>query len=146
MLQDRGVESPDPLPRLCSAERLFSSYFQRGWSRLRRLRFVIRSRPSPTVGQSSSIIHRGPISTSGTKWRVKLSIDDFGTGYSSLSYLRRFPVDTLKIDQSFIAAMETERDNCAIVSTVVALGHNLGLQVVAEGVETLSQFQKLRTI
>jgi EAL domain-containing protein (putative c-di-GMP-specific phosphodiesterase class I) len=77
---------------------------------------------------------------------VKLSIDDFGTGYSSLSYLRRFPVDTLKIDQSFIAAMETERDNCAIVSTVVALGHNLGLQVVAEGVETLSQFQKLRTI
>ena len=77
---------------------------------------------------------------------VKLSIDDFGTGYSSLSYLRRFPVDTLKIDQSFIAAMETERDNCAIVSTVVALGHNLGLQVVAEGVETLSQFEKLRTI
>jgi diguanylate cyclase (GGDEF)-like protein/PAS domain S-box-containing protein len=77
---------------------------------------------------------------------VKLSIDDFGTGYSSLSYLRRFPVDTLKIDQSFIAAMETERGNCAIVSTVVALGRNLGLQVVAEGVETLSQFEKLRTI
>jgi diguanylate cyclase (GGDEF)-like protein/PAS domain S-box-containing protein len=77
---------------------------------------------------------------------VKLSIDDFGTGYSSLSYLRRFPVDTLKIDQSFIAAMETERGNCAIVSTVVALGRNLGLQVVAEGVETLSQFAKLKTI
>ena len=77
---------------------------------------------------------------------VKLSIDDFGTGYSSLSYLRRFPVDTLKIDQSFIAAMETERGNCAIVSTVVALGRNLGLQVVAEGVETLSQFEKLKTI
>jgi diguanylate cyclase (GGDEF)-like protein len=77
---------------------------------------------------------------------VKLSIDDFGTGYSSLSYLRRFPVDTLKIDQSFIAGMETERDNYAIVGTVVALGHNLGLQVVAEGVETLSQLEKLRTI
>ena len=77
---------------------------------------------------------------------VKLSIDDFGTGYSSLSYLRRFPVDTLKIDQSFIAAMETERGNCAIVSTVVALGRNLGLQVVAEGVETLSQLEKLRRI
>jgi diguanylate cyclase (GGDEF)-like protein/PAS domain S-box-containing protein len=77
---------------------------------------------------------------------VKLSIDDFGTGYSSLSYLRRFPVDTLKIDQSFIAAMETERGNFAIVSTVVALGRNLGLQVVAEGVETLSQFEKLKTI
>jgi diguanylate cyclase (GGDEF)-like protein/PAS domain S-box-containing protein len=77
---------------------------------------------------------------------VKLSIDDFGTGYSSLSYLRRFPVDTLKIDQSFIAGMETERDNYAIVGTVVALGHNLGLHVVAEGVETLSQLEKLRTI
>ena len=77
---------------------------------------------------------------------VKLSIDDFGTGYSSLSYLQRFPVDTLKIDQSFIAAMQTERGNCAIVSTVVALGRNLGLQVVAEGVETLSQLEKLRTI
>jgi diguanylate cyclase len=77
---------------------------------------------------------------------VGLSIDDFGTGYSSLSYLRRFPVDTLKIDQSFVSAMQRERENWAIVSTVVVLGRNLRLQVVAEGVETLSQLEKLRSI
>jgi diguanylate cyclase (GGDEF)-like protein/PAS domain S-box-containing protein len=77
---------------------------------------------------------------------VRLSIDDFGTGYSSLSYLRRFSVDTLKIDQSFVSAMEVGRENCAIVSTIVALGQNLGLQVVGEGVETSSQFQMLKSI
>jgi EAL domain-containing protein (putative c-di-GMP-specific phosphodiesterase class I) len=77
---------------------------------------------------------------------VRLSIDDFGTGYSSLSYLRRFRVDTLKIDQSFVSAMQWERENCAIVSAVVALGRNLGLQVVAEGVETLSQLETLKSI
>jgi EAL domain-containing protein (putative c-di-GMP-specific phosphodiesterase class I) len=77
---------------------------------------------------------------------LKLSIDDFGTGYSSLGYLKRFPVDTLKIDQSFIRGMETDRANGAIVSTIVALGRNLGLDVVAEGVEAVSQFQQLRSI
>jgi diguanylate cyclase (GGDEF)-like protein/PAS domain S-box-containing protein len=76
---------------------------------------------------------------------VKLSIDDFGTGYSSLSYLRRFSVDTLKIDQSFVAAMEGGRENRAIVGTIVTLGQNLGLQVVAEGVETSSQVETLRS-
>ena len=91
MLQDRGVESPDPLPRLCSAERLFSSYFQRGWSRLWRLRFVIRSRPSPTVGQSSSIIHRGPISTSGTTWRM--GILTLGAEENSSIQNRRFTLE-----------------------------------------------------
>jgi len=77
---------------------------------------------------------------------IRLSIDDFGTGYSSLSSLQRFPVDTLKIDQSFRSAMQAERESCAIVGTIVALGQNRGLQVVAEGVETLSQLEMLRSI
>jgi diguanylate cyclase (GGDEF)-like protein/PAS domain S-box-containing protein len=72
---------------------------------------------------------------------VKLSIDDFGAGYSSLSYLRRFPVDTLKIDQSFVKTMDAE--NYAIVKTIVGLARNLDLKVIAEGVETINQCQLL---
>ncbi len=67
---------------------------------------------------------------------VTFSIDDFGTGYSSLSYLKKLPVACIKIDKSFVQHMESDRDNAVIVKSIIDLGHNLGLQVVAEGVET----------
>jgi len=75
---------------------------------------------------------------------VEVSIDDFGTGYASLSYLKRFSVNTLKIDQSFIHDMANDADNRVIVTTIISLAHSLRLKVVAEGVETNEQLDSLR--
>ena len=75
---------------------------------------------------------------------VKFSIDDFGTGYSSLYYLKRFPVDTLKIDRSFISDVTTNPDDAAIVSAIIGMGHNMKLKVIAEGVENHEQMSFLR--
>lgn len=77
---------------------------------------------------------------------VKLSIDDFGTGYSSLNYLHRLPFDTLKIDRSFVNEVGEHGENSEILQTIIQLAKNLGMKVVAEGVETHSQFSLLRNL
>ena len=77
---------------------------------------------------------------------IKLSIDDFGTGYSSLSYLHRFPIDTLKVDRSFVSSMEDGSENGEIVRTIIALAKTLNLDVVAEGIETIHQLHQLRIL
>jgi diguanylate cyclase (GGDEF)-like protein/PAS domain S-box-containing protein len=97
---------------------------------------MVMADPASTVSQLSQLKALG----------VKLSIDDFGTGYSSLSCLHRFPLDTLKIDRAFICRMSVDEESRGIVQTILTLAHNLGLDVTAEGVETVEQLDLLRNL
>lgn len=97
---------------------------------------IIMQNLEATIGTLRDLHHLG----------IQISIDDFGTGYSSLSYLKKFPVHALKIDQSFIREITTDPDDAAITSAVIAMGHSLKLNVIAEGVETMEQLQMLRAL
>jgi EAL domain-containing protein (putative c-di-GMP-specific phosphodiesterase class I) len=90
--------------------------------------------------------HMIEVLTNIKKMGVRLAIDDFGTGYSSLAQIKNFPVDTLKVDRSFIRNLTQDSDNQAITQAIINMGKNLCLTVVAEGVETQAQEDFLRNI
>jgi len=100
---------------------------------------------------TESVLMHDPETTTETLLKVKemgvkVSIDDFGTGYSSLSYLKQFPIDRLKIDRMFIHALTENSSDAAIAKAIIAMAHNLGLKVVAEGVEETTQLEILRSL
>ena len=78
--------------------------------------------------------------------KIHLSLDDFGTGYSSLSYLHRFPINTLKIDRSFVSFMSSDTNNIEIANTIIMLAHSLGMDAIAEGIETVEQCERLKAL
>jgi EAL domain-containing protein (putative c-di-GMP-specific phosphodiesterase class I) len=97
---------------------------------------AIMERAEPVTTTMAALVELG----------VRLHIDDFGTGYSSLSYLQRFPFEALKIDRSFVATMGTRDKSLVIVRAMILLAHQLGMAVIAEGVETEQQLAQLKAL
>ena len=93
-----------------------------------------------------SVAPTGDLLTGLHERRIRLSIDDFGTGYSSLSYLRRLPISTLKIDRVFVQDMVRARSSAEIVTAIIAMARGLGVDVIAEGIETDEQLSSLREL
>ena len=85
-------------------------------------------------------------SSSSARLGVRVVLDDFGTGYSSLAYLRQLPLDTIKVDRSFVTDLDVRDPNVGIIRAVVSLAHGLGITVVAEGIETDEQARRLREL
>lgn len=139
------------LPELSVAVNLSARQFRTG-DLLKTVREVLeRSGLAPELLElelTESMIMDEPLNAAATMHSLKqlgvgLSLDDFGTGYSSLNYLRRFPVDNLKIDRSFINDVTTDPSGASVVASVIAIAHNLGIAAIAEGVETRDQFRFL---
>ncbi len=144
----------DGLPPVCMAVNLSSVQLMEPGLEVRIARALADTGLAPEwleLELTESILLRNVEETLATLLAIKamgvhLSIDDFGTGYSSLSYLKRFPVDALKIDQSFIRDVTTNPDDAAITTSILLMGRSLKLRVVAEGVETRSQLAFLRVL
>ncbi len=131
-----------------SAKQLAEPYFVKEVAGLLHEHDIGRQPVSLWLEITETLLLEDPIVTASllTQLRglgVKLSIDDFGTGYSSLAYLRRFPVDCLKIDRSFVSGLDGDTDSRPIAAAIVEMAHALGLRVVAEGVETSTQLEAL---
>src|SRR5690606_14550648 len=143
---DRGVAFNHVAVNASAAEFRSDNFAERVLEQLRRAEiptrcFQIEVTETVFLGRGAEYVHRALALLSAQG--VKIALDDFGTGYASLRHLKEFPVDIIKIDQSFVRDMETDPGDEAIIRAVINLGRSLGIAVVAEGIETHEQERRL---